>query len=118
MNKDETILKMQKEVTEVSIHDDLINYIIQIVDATRHTDQLLLGASPRATLALIRASQAEAYMDHRDYVIPDDIREVMNPVICHRLVLSMEAKMSKLQPEDVLKELIRKIPVPIFKNTK
>ena len=113
----ETILKMQKEVTEVSIHDDLINYIIQIVDATRHTDQLLLGASPRATLALIRASQAEAYMDHRDYVIPDDIREVMNPVICHRLVLSMEAKMSKLQPEDVLKELIRKIPVPIFKNT-
>lgn len=114
----DTILKMQEEVTQVKIREDLVQYVVQIVDATRHNEQILLGASPRATLALIRASQAVAYMEGRDYVIPDDIKAVMNPVLCHRLVLSMEAKMNQLQTEGILKDLVRKIPVPIFKNSK
>lgn len=114
----DTILKMQKEVTLVKIREDLIQYMIQIVNATRNSDSLVLGASPRATLALIRASQAKAYLAGREFVIPDDIRDVMYPVLCHRLVLSMEAKMNKTKPEAILKELIRKIPVPIFRDHK
>ena len=113
-----TIVAMQKEVAQVKLHKDLIQYMIQIVNATRNSDSLVLGASPRATLALIRASQAAAYMSQRDFVIPDDIQKVMFPVLCHRLVLSMKAKMNKVQPEAILKELIRKIPVPIFRDLK
>ena len=113
-----TVVAMQKEVTQVKIQKDLIQYMIQIVNATRNSDSLVLGASPRATLALIRASQASAYISQRDFVIPDDIQKVMYPVLCHRLVLSMKAKMNKVQPEAILKELIRKIPVPIFRDLK
>lgn len=112
----ETVLQMQQEVKQIKIREDLIQYIVKIVNATRESDSLLLGASPRATLALIRASQSLAYMKGRDYVIPDDIRDVLYPVICHRLVLSMEAKMKKVQPESILKELLRAIPVPIFRD--
>ena len=112
------VIAMQKEVTQVKIHKDLIQYIIQIVHATRNSDSLVLGASPRATIALIRASQAEAYISQRDFVIPDDIQKVLYPVLCHRLVLSMEAKMHKVQPEALIKECIRKIPVPIFRDLK
>ena len=112
------VIAMQKEVTQVKIHKDLIQCIIQIVHTTRNSDSLVLGASPRATLALIRASQAEAYISQRDFVIPDDIQKVLYPVLCHRLVLSIEAKMHKVQPEALLKECIRKIPVPIFRDLK
>ena len=115
---EETIVAMQEEVLQVNIHHDLIQYIVQIVEATRNSEKLMLGASPRATLALIRASLACAYMSGRDYVIPDDIQKVMYPVLCHRLVLSIESKMNKVQPMAILKELIRKIPVPIFRNMK
>ena len=115
---EETIVAMQEEVLQVNIHHDLIQYIVQIVEATRNSEKLVLGASPRATLALIRASLACAYMSGRDYVIPDDIQKVMYPVLCHRLVLSIESKMNKVQPMAILKELIRKIPVPIFRNMK
>ena len=115
---EETIVAMQEEVLQVNIHHDLIQYIVQIVEATRNSEKLMLGASPRATLALIRASLACAYMSGRDYVIPDDIQKVMYSVLCHRLVLSIEAKMNKVQPMAILKELIRKIPVPIFRNMK
>lgn len=114
----QAVLKMQKEVKKVKIHSDLIQYMVRIMDATRKSESLVLGASPRATLALIRASQAAAYMKERDFVTPDDIQNVLYPVICHRLVLSMEAKMNKVQPETILKELIRKIPVPVFRDLK
>lgn len=114
----ETIIAMQKEVESVKLREDLIQYIVDLVKATRNSENLVLGASPRATLALIRASQAAAYIQNRDYVIPDDIQKVMYPVLCHRLVLSMEAKMNKVPPESILKELTRKIQIPIFRNTK
>lgn len=117
VNKD-TVIAMQKEVTQVKIQKELIQYIVQVVTATRESDSLILGASPRATLAFIRASQAAAYMAGRDFVIPDDIREVMYPVLSHRLVLAMEAKINKVKPEAIIKELIRKIPVPIFHDKK
>jgi len=110
------ILSMQEEVKQVTVQEELIEYVIKAVTATRHCENLILGASPRAVLAVVRASQAEAYMQEREFVIPDDIKKVMYPVLCHRLVLSMEAKMNKIQPEAILKELTRKIPIPVFHN--
>lgn len=109
-----TISAMQEEVKTVKIHRDLISYIIEIVDGTRKDTNIALGASPRAILALIRASQAAAYYDLRDYCIPDDILKVIQPVIKHRLILSPEARLNKLTAEKVLDKIIAKYRVPIL----
>lgn len=110
----QTISAMQEEVKTVKIHNDLISYIIEIMDGTRKDSNLTLGASPRATLALIRAAQAAAYYAGRDYCIPDDILKVIHPVIRHRLILSPEARLNKLTAEKVLDKIIAKYRVPIL----
>jgi MoxR-like ATPase len=109
-----TIAAMQQEVKQVKIHKDLISYVIEIIDGTRKDSNIALGASPRATLALIRASQAAAYSVDRDFCIPDDILKVIHPVIQHRLILSPEAKLNKLTAEKVLTKIIAKVNVPIL----
>lgn len=111
----ETILKMQKEVEEVKINQDLVTYTTKIIQETRKDSNIFLGASPRATLALLRASQAQAYLEGRDYCIPDDILKLIIPVIAHRIILSPEAKLSQTKVEKVLKALIAKIQVPVLK---
>lgn len=108
-----TIVEMQKEVKQVKVHRDLISYIINIIDATRKDNNINLGASPRATLALIHASQASAYLYGRDYCIPDDILKVIHPVLEHRIILSPEARLNKLTIEKVLSKIIAKFQVPI-----
>ena len=108
------ICKMQQEVEQVEINRDLIGYIIQLVTETRRHDALLLGASPRATLALVKAAQAKAYIEDRDYVIPDDIIQMVEPILSHRLVLTSEAKMNKSTVEKVLREIVGRTKVPIF----
>ncbi len=105
---------MQEEVKTVKIHKDLISYIIEIMDGTRKDSNIVLGASPRATLALIRAAQAAAYYAGRDYSIPDDILKVIHSVIRHRLILSPEARLNKLTAEKVLEKIIAKFRVPIL----
>lgn len=110
----ETICKMQEEVETVEINGDLISYVIELVTATREHPALVLGASPRATLALVRAAQAKAYIEDRDYVIPDDIIQMVEPVLIHRLVLTAEAKMNKVTVEKVIREIVGKTKVPIF----
>ena len=110
----EKICKMQEEVEKVEINEDLISYIIQLVTGTREHPALILGASPRATIALVRASQAKAYIENRDYVIPDDIIQMVEPILSHRLVLTAEAKMNKGTVERVLRDIVGKTKVPIF----
>ncbi|MDF2586691.1 MAG: ATPase associated with various cellular 3 [Anaerocolumna sp.] len=111
-----TISIMQQEVKQVKIHKDLVSYIIDIMDETRKDGNIALGASPRATLALIRAAQSTAYTDGRDYCIPDDILKVIRPVIMHRLILSPEARINKLTSEKVLSKIISKFRVPILER--
>jgi MoxR-like ATPase len=108
------IEEMQEEVKLVMVHKDLIAYIIDIMDGTRKDSNITLGASPRATLALIRASQAAAYYNGRDYCIPDDILMVVHQVIEHRLILSPEARLNKLTADKVLTRIIAKLRVPIL----
>lgn len=110
----DTIVKMQKEVEEVKVNQDLVLYITKFIQETRKDNNIALGASPRATLALIRASQAYAYMQDRDYCIPDDIFKLIPPVLSHRIILSPEARLSQIKVEKVLKNIQAKIPVPVL----
>jgi MoxR-like ATPase len=105
-----TILTMQQEVTATKVHHDLITYMIKIIDETRHNKNIILGASPRATIALTRTVQAVAYMAGRDYVIPDDIKKIASPVLKHRLILSPDAKMK----DSVVTSILENIKVPIL----
>lgn len=108
----EDIINMQQEVLKVTIHKDLIRYIVEVVAATRKDENISLGLSPRATIAMIRAAQASAYVEGRDYVIPDDIMKVMTPVAAHRLVLSVEARVAKKKPEEILAAVKKTVKIP------
>lgn len=110
----EAILNMQEEVTRVKVNRDLVSYITKFIQDTRKDSNISLGASPRATLALIRAAQAKAYLSGRAYCIPDDILDLMIPVIAHRIILSPEARLAQTKVEKVLKDIISKIPVPVL----
>jgi len=110
----EQVVQMQNETASVQVHKDIVTYIVDIVNATRNNDALLLGASPRATLALIRASQATAYISGRDFVIPDDVQKIIYHVLGHRVVISMESKINKITLDTILNKILRKIQVPIL----
>ncbi|HWT76186.1 MAG TPA: MoxR family ATPase [Mobilitalea sp.] len=110
----EEILQMQKEVEGIKVNQDLVLYITKIIQETRKDSNIALGASPRATLALIRAAQAQAYLSGRNYCIPDDILKLIHPVISHRIILSPEARLSQTKVEKVLKTILAKIPVPVL----
>ncbi len=110
----ETVLCMQKEVEEVKVNQDLVSYITKIVQETRKDSNISLGASPRATLALIRATQALAYLEGRNYCIPDDVMKLVQPVLAHRMILAPEARLSQTKVDKVLKTLVAKITVPVF----
>jgi len=109
-----SILEMQKEVEEVLVNQDLVLYATKIIQETRKDSNILLGASPRATLALLRAAQATAYLSGRNYCIPDDIIKLVQPVLAHRIIMSPEARLSQTKPEKVLKTIVAKIPVPVL----
>ena len=107
------ILEMRTEVAAVTVKEALLDYMEDIVKMTREDTRLTLGASPRALLALVRASQARAYLKERDFVKPDDVKAVAMPVLEHRLVLSSESRIQKVHAGDILKSLIVKAKVPV-----
>lgn len=86
--KKEQILAAREQVKKVHVHELLLEYMADLVQATRKDKEILSGVSPRGTMALLRASQAYAWIRGRDYVVPEDIKTVAGPVMAHRLVLS------------------------------
>ncbi|MBQ5885273.1 MAG: MoxR family ATPase [Clostridia bacterium] len=108
----EDIINIQNEVKKVFVHENLEKYIVSIVSATRNHPSVRLGASPRASLALYRTAQATAYINGRDFVIPDDIQKMVIPVMAHRIILSQETKFSNTTADDVLNEIKKAVPVP------
>lgn len=109
----EEVLAMQNEVKQIKVAKDLISYVLKIVTDTRENENLLLGASPRAGMAVLRAAQASAYCDARDYVLPDDVVKVLKPVLCHRLLLSAEAKLNQITKEQVISDICARNVLPI-----
>jgi len=107
------ILDIKEKVTHVTIKDELIRYAQAIVAMTRNESRFVLGASPRAILTLIKASQAKAFIDGRDYVKPDDIKAVAPYVLCHRLSLTSEARIAKENKNDIIKQLLQKTRIPL-----
>src|SRR5499433_1551917 len=102
-------------VRRVHVADVLKKYVISLVTATRSSPELRLGASPRATLHLLRASRARAALDGRDFVIPDDVQALALPVLAHRLLPSAEALVARQLPEQVLAAIVGQVPLPQFR---
>ena len=102
-------------VRRVHVADVLKQYVISLVTATRASPELRLGASPRATLHLLRASRARAALDGRDVVIPDDVQALALPVLAHRLLPSAEAMVARQLPEQVLAAIVGQVPLPQFR---
>lgn len=109
----EDIIKMREEVSRIHVEDKMVLYIRNIVDSTRKDKRYVMGASPRATIAITKASQAKAYLEGRDFVKPDDVRAVASNVLSHRLTLTAEAKISGEEPNNVLKSVIVAARVPM-----
>ncbi len=112
----EDILELQRQVSEISVDDALVDYLMRIVNATRETEMLDLGVSPRGTLALFRAAQALALTEERTYCVPDDIKRLVLPVFAHRLLVSSRFSSSLRRSEEaeaVLKEIMKTVSVPL-----
>lgn len=112
----EDILVLQQQVSEVSVDDALVDYLMRIVNATRETEMLDLGVSPRGTLSLFRAAQALALTEERTYCVPDDIKRLVLPVFAHRLLVSSRFSSSLRRSEEaeaVLKEIMKTVSVPL-----
>ena len=106
------VIEIQKKVAQIRIKEEVILYARNIVNQTRSEERFVLGASPRAVLALLKASQAKAFLEGRDYVKPDDVKAVANQVLGHRLVLTSEAKIAKEDKDKILNGLILQVKIP------
>ena len=112
----EDIMEAQYLVADIRIDESLLDYIMAIVEATRRSEFLLIGASPRGSLALRRAAQARAYYEGRDYCIPDDIKQLVLPVLAHRVVVSSKYSSPYKRSEEaeaILAEILQSIEVPL-----
>jgi MoxR-like ATPase len=110
------IAALQRNVASVVVDDALVDYLMRIVSATRASEMLDLGVSPRGTLALFRAAQALALTEDRGYCVPDDIKRLVLPVFAHRLVVNSRFSSSLRRSEEaeaVLREIMKTISVPL-----
>ncbi|MET8698885.1 MoxR family ATPase [Kitasatospora sp. NPDC004723] len=106
------ILKLVELVRTVHVADPVRRYVVDLVSATRSSHELRLGASPRATLHLVRAARAAAALDGRDYVTPDDVQRLAVPVLAHRLMPTAETQLSRRTAEQIVTDLVARLPLP------
>jgi len=108
----ETILELQKTVEGIHVDDDVLGYVTDIVQATRAQRQIEVGASPRGSLAIFKLARARAVFHARDYVIPDDVKEVAEPALIHRMIMKAESWVRGSDPRQIIQEILKSIPVP------
>jgi MoxR-like ATPase len=113
----EELVACQQAVREVYVDDKVRRYLMQIIHDTRTHEDIALGASPRASLALFRASQAMAALRGRNYVLPDDVKRVVGPVLSHRMIIRPESRLRKVTAGPILDELVAEIAVPTLSET-
>ncbi|OBG29650.1 MoxR family ATPase [Mycobacterium sp. 852002-51057_SCH5723018] len=106
------LVAMRESVEQVTVHEDVLHYVVSLAKATRHHPQVAVGASPRAELDLVQLARARALLLGRDYVIPEDVKALAVPAVAHRITLRPEMWVRKIQGADVVGELLRRLPVP------
>jgi MoxR-like ATPase len=106
------ITQVQQAVKEIYVDPLIKQYIVGLVDMTRHHESVYLGASPRGSLALYRTAQAQAMLDGRDYVIPDDVKELAYATLGHRVIVSPSARVKSVTAADVILSCLERVPVP------
>jgi MoxR-like ATPase len=106
------LLEMRESLERVEISEDLLDYVVAIVAATRRDQQVQVGASPRGGLALIQLARGQALLHQRDYVVPDDIKQVAVPALAHRITLRPELWVRRVSADDVVARLIGTVPTP------
>lgn len=112
---EKTILELQRTVEEIHVDDDVLGYIADIVQATRSQRQVEIGASPRGSLAIFKLSRARAVFHGRDFVVPDDVKEVAAPALVHRMIMKTESWVKGTNPRQVVDEVLKSVPVPRVK---
>jgi MoxR-like ATPase len=106
------LLEAQQLVRGIGVSNEIKDYIVGLVDASRKYDEVYLGASPRGSLALFRSSQARAALHGRDYVIPDDVKSMAVPALAHRLIVGSAARIRDVDARDIVGEILSRVPVP------
>lgn len=106
------IQDQQDVVSGIHVEPELMKYIAEIIQSTRNSSSVSIGASPRASVFVMRASQARAAMKGRDFITPEDVKEVINPVLRHRITLTPEREMEGMKPDQVIQMILEKVEVP------
>jgi MoxR-like ATPase len=109
------VKEINSEIQKVFMDKCIVDYIVDIVEATRNRPDVQLGASPRASIALMRGAKALALLDKRDYVIPDDVKNLAFHVLRHRIILNPEAELAGIKVDDVIKDVLNTVKVPKLK---
>lgn len=108
----ELLIQCQKESDNVFVHDEIYKYIVEIVQKTRSHSMIKQGASPRGSLALMKLSKARAYLHNRDYVIPEDVRDVAVMGLAHRIIFNYDAKIKDLDEKKIILDIVNSIDEP------
>ncbi|MGE2721828.1 AAA family ATPase [Mycolicibacterium celeriflavum] len=106
------LVAMRESVEQVTVHDDVLRYVVSLAAATRQHPQIAVGASPRAELDLVQLARARALLQGRDYVVPEDVKSLAVPAVAHRITLRPEMWVRRVRGSDVVDELLRRLPVP------
>jgi MoxR-like ATPase len=106
------LLAMRESVEQVTVHDDVLHYVVSLAAASRSHPQVVVGASPRAELDLVQLARARALLFGRDYVIPEDVKALAVPVISHRISLKPEMWVRSVHGSDIVEQLLQRLPVP------
>jgi MoxR-like ATPase len=107
------VAEMIEQAQQVHVAPAIRRYIVDLVEATRKHSDMYLGASPRASIMILRASRAMAAAEERDYVIPDDVKALAVPALAHRIIVTADAVMSGRSPDVILQEILAEVPVPV-----
>ncbi len=107
------LFRMQQVVREVFVHQKVRDYVLRIMNETRRNIHLALGASPRASINLFKASQSLAALNGRGYVIPDDVKALVGPVLEHRVIVNPESRLRRMTASSILREMMQQVPAPV-----
>ncbi len=109
---EDEVLNAQRMIKDVYVSERVMRYIVDLTHATRSSPDVFLGSSPRGSLALYRAGQARAAINGRDFVLPDDIKILANPILSHRIVLDPSARLKNISSYQIIEEVLNSLPVP------